>query len=226
MRTAPPRRKGSPLSPTGGEGWGEGATGGTAADTLTRLAPGGAIHPLPPCGRGASTRRAFFTAAVVPLLVAGCGWEPLYADRESGPADAELSAIRVAPIPERIGQHLAWAMRESLNPTGIATPQRYLLRITLQAARSDLGVQVQGFGTRGRLDVAAGFFLNDIASNKQLLSGGSHVAESFDILANEYSNLVAEEDARTRAVEQLRREITSRLIVFMQRQVAQGAAKP
>src|SRR5215204_6158718 len=37
-----------PLSPTGGEGWGKGASG----STLTRLVPDGPSHPLPRCGRG------------------------------------------------------------------------------------------------------------------------------------------------------------------------------
>src|SRR6266568_319870 len=152
----------------------------------------------------------------------GCGWAPLYADLETGPADTELRAIRVAPISERIGQKLALALRQSLNPTGEpAAPQRYLLRTTLQTARQDLGVQTQGFGTRGRLDAYANFFLTDSTSGAQLLLGTSHVAESFDILANEYSNVVAEDDARTRAVEEMRRDIVARLTVFLQRRVAE-----
>jgi LPS-assembly lipoprotein len=177
-------------------------------------------------------RRAFFGQTLgmaLGLLVtslSGCGWTPLYADPESGPADAELRAIKVAPIPERIGQNLALALRQTLNPTGEPTPQRYLLRITLQTLRQDLGVQTQGLGTRGRLDASASFFLTDSTRNIRMLSGFTHVAESFDILANEYSNVVAEDDARTRAVEELRRDIVSRLIVFLQRRAAEPTAKP
>ena len=158
--------------------------------------------------------------------LAGCGWTPLYADRETGPAAAELQAIRVAPIAERIGQKLAWGLRAALNPTGIATPQRYLLRVTLQVTRADLGVLTQGLGTRGRLEVYANYALNEIRSGASLLTGTSHVAESFDILANEYSNLVAEEDARTRAAEEVRRDIMDRLIVFMQHRAAAAPAPP
>src|ERR1051326_7651975 len=149
-------------------------------------------------------------------VLGGCAWVPLYASPETAPADEEIRAIRVAPITERIGQQLALALRQSLNPTGEPTPQRYLLRTTLQTVRQDLGVQTQGLGTRGRLDATASFFLTDMMRNAPLLSGTSHVAESFDILANEYSDLVAEDDARTRAVEELRRDILARLIVFLQ----------
>jgi hypothetical protein len=159
-------------------------------------------------------------------VLGSCGWVPLYADLETGPADEEIRAIRVAPISERIGQKLALALRQSLNPTGEPTPQRYLLRTTLQTVRQDLGVQTQGFGTRGRFDATANFSLSDSKSGAQLLSGSSHVAESFDILANEYSTVVAEEDARTRAVEEMRRDIVSRLTLSLQRRAAERAAKP
>lgn len=159
-------------------------------------------------------------------VLGSCGWAPLYADPEAGPADEELRAIKVAPIPERIGQLLGLALRRSLNPAGEATAQRYLLRTTLQTVRLDLGVQTQGFGTRGRLDAYANFYLSDSKSGGQLLSGSSHVSESFDILVNDYSNVVAEEDARTRAVEELRRDIVNRLIVFLHRRAAGPAAKP
>src|SRR5215472_11343331 len=104
----------------------------------------------------------------------GCGWAPLYADAETGPADAELQAIKVAPISERIGQKLALALRQSLNPSGEPTPQRYQLNTALTTARQDLGIQTQGLGTRGRLDAFANFNLRDSASGAELLRGTSH----------------------------------------------------
>ena len=165
-------------------------------------------------------------ALVAPVSLSGCGWTPIYADPATGPADAELRAIRVAPIAERIGQKLALALRHSLNPSGEAAPQRYILRTTLRVIRLDLGVLTQGIGTRGRLDVYGDFVLSDLANNAQLLAGTSHVAESFDILANEYSNVVAEDDARSRAIEELRRDMLARLTLFMQRRAVAAPARP
>ena len=159
-------------------------------------------------------------------VLGGCGWAPLYADPETGPADEAIRAIRVAPISERIGQKLALALRQSLNPTGESTPQRYLLRVTLQTQRQDLGIQTQGLGTRGKFDAYANFALSNSTSGVNLFSGTSHVADSFDILANEYSNVVAEDDARTRAVEEMRRDIVTRLTLFLQRRAADPTVKP
>jgi len=170
-----------------------------------------------------TARRVFLGSAFgLACVLGGCGWAPLYADLETGPADEELRAIRVSPIPERIGQRLALSLRNSLNNEGSATPARYQLATTLQTVRSDLGVQTTGIGTRGKLDVHASYTLNDIRTGAPLFTNASHVAESFDIVANQYASLVAEDDARTRAVEELRRDMLTRLTLFLQRRVAEG----
>jgi LPS-assembly lipoprotein len=167
------------------------------------------------------TRRGLLGFALLaPLTAAGCGWRPLYADAETGPADAELRAIRVDPIPERVGQRLALALRRALNPEGIPTPTHYVLHTTLSVSRADLGIQSQGLGTRGRVDVTATFALLDLKTGGQLLATSIHTADSFDIVANEYASIVAEEDARTRAAEELRQDIVNKLTLFMQRRVA------
>ena len=160
------------------------------------------------------------------LALPGCGWTPLYADLETGPADADLRAIKVSPIAERIGQRLALGLRESLNSDGAPTPQRYRLDILLTTARADLGIQSTGLGSRGKLDATANLTLRDIKTGAPLLTTASHVAESFDIVANEYASLVAEDDARTRAAEELRRDILTRLILFFQRRATQSGPKP
>ena len=167
------------------------------------------------------TRRGILGFVLLaPLTATGCGWRPLYADAETGPTDDELRAVHVDPIPERIGQRLELALRRSFNPTGAPSPTRYVLRTTLSVVRSDLGIQSQGLGTRGRVDVSAAIVLAEVKTGASLLSTTIHTADSFDIVANEYASLVAEEDARTRAAEELRRDIVDALTLFMQRRVA------
>ncbi|HEY1794565.1 MAG TPA: LPS assembly lipoprotein LptE [Stellaceae bacterium] len=165
-------------------------------------------------------RFAFLLALTAPGLASGCGWTPMYADRATMPAAADLRSIKVAPITERIGQRLEMALRSSLNPTGIPTVPRYELKTTLAVSTSDLGIQSQGLATRGQLDVVATYVLSEIAPKKPLLTNTIHVSDSFDILANGYSTVVTADDARTRTVEELRGEIVARLTMFMQRQEA------
>jgi LPS-assembly lipoprotein len=156
-----------------------------------------------------------FAALALPL--AGCGWAPLYANRQSGAAAADLRAIQVAPIPERIGQNLELSLRRAFNPDGTPAQTRYVLHVTLQLTKQNLGITTQGFGTLGRIDAYAHFVLADIASGKPLFAGNVHVNESFDLLANGYSNVVAQKDSETRVVAEMRDDLLARLTVFFQR---------
>ncbi len=171
------------------------------------------------------SRRTFMAGggAVWLATLTGCGWAPLYADREAGPAAAELAAIKVAPIPERIGQILALRLRQWLNPNGEPTTSRYVLRTLLTTSQLNLGTLSFGLGTRARFDVTASFTLVDIATGAALFTSTSHATDSFDIVANYYSNIVAEEAARERAAEDIRRDMVAQLTTFLQRRVAPAA---
>ena len=62
----------------------------------------------------------------------------------------------------------------------------------------------------------ATYRLVDIASGKQLQASTVHAADSFDIQANGYSTVVAQDDAYTRCVVELNNEIVARLTLFTQ----------
>jgi LPS-assembly lipoprotein len=156
----------------------------------------------------------------VPAMLSGCGWEPLYANNETAAGSADLRAVQVQRIPERIGQQLEMALRNSFNPSGEPTKPKYSLIVTLGTALTDLGIQSQGIGTRGEVIVNASYRLVEVGTNKPLQSGSIHTSDSFDIQANGYSTVVAEDDAKTRCVEEVRREIVTRLTMFMENKQA------
>jgi len=164
-----------------------------------------------------TTRRAFLACGLgLPAVLGGCGWEPLYANPDAGPASAALSEIRVDPIPERIGQRLEFALRHSFNPANEPAKQIYKLHVTLSTSVADLGIQSQGLGTRGAAYLAATYQLSEIATNKPLKLFTLHTVDSFDIQANGYSTVVAQDDAFNRCVEEARREIVARMTLFLQ----------
>lgn len=172
-------------------------------------------------GRGA----LFALAVTLGMPLAGCGWEPLYADPQSGPVSAELRAIKVSPISERIGQRLETALRNSLNPTGEPTKYLYTLNTTLIVALSDLGIQSQGTGTLGRVDIYANSVLTDNRNGSILLTNTLHVQNSFALNPNQYSTVVGEDDAQIRSVAELSQEIVTRLNLFLEYRAAQSARK-
>ena len=158
--------------------------------------------------------------AVALSALCGCGWVPLYADPQSGPASAELRAIRVEPIPDRIGQRLELALRTSLNPTGEPTKERYRLQTSLRFSLSALGLVSQGTSTIGRVDLTATYRLLDSKDSAVLLTNTVHSQNSFALNPNQYSTEVAEYDAAVRSVVELNDEIVTRLTLFLQRRAS------
>lgn len=160
------------------------------------------------------------------LPTSGCGWERLYADPETGPASADLRAIKVLPISERIGQRLEMALRNSLNPRGEPTPARYTLSTTLVYSLSNLGLQSQGTATLGQIDLHSTSNLTDVKTGQNLLTISLHEQNSFELNPNQYSTIVGEDDAQLRTVAELNQEIVRRLNLFMeQRAVPNGPKK-
>jgi LPS-assembly lipoprotein len=164
-----------------------------------------------------ATRRQILALGLgLPAVLGGCGWEPLYADRDTEAESEALRQVRVEPIADRVGQRLELALRHSFNPTNEPAKQIYTLHVTLSTSAGSLGIQSQGLGTRGEVNVYASYRLSDLATNSQLQQFTFHTVDSFDIQANGYSTVVAQEDAFNRCVEEARREIVSRLTLFLQ----------
>jgi hypothetical protein len=171
-------------------------------------------------------RRALLTLTVaLALQLSGCGWERLYADPQSGPASADLRAIKVLPIPERIGQWLELALRAALNPTGEPAKTLYTLRTTLYYSISSLGLQSQGTATLGKIDVNSSSYLMENSTGRNLLTISLHVQNSFDLNPNQYSTVVGENDAQTQSLAELNQEIVQRLAIFFNQRVAEQAPK-
>jgi LPS-assembly lipoprotein len=171
-------------------------------------------------------RRALLALTVASVVhLGGCGWEPLYADRETEPASDALAAIKVLPINERIGQRLEWALRAALNPRGEPVKPLYTLGTGLTYSVSSLGLQTQGTYTLGQVDVHAVSTLIENSSGKVLLTISLHDQNSFRLDPNQYSTTVGQDDAQKRTVAGLNDEIVRRLTIFMEQRAAEKEPK-
>jgi LPS-assembly lipoprotein len=156
------------------------------------------------------------------LALAGCGFHPLYSEREEAIDEPALAAIKVAPIKDRIGQMLEFALRESFNPRGVSVETRYNLNVTLLVSRYDLGLQRDASSSRARVDVSAIFILADAKTGKSIYRGSTATTSAFNITDDAYAAQVAEEDARARTVRDLSDEIRTRLSLFLRRERLAG----
>ncbi|MBI2978621.1 MAG: hypothetical protein HYY38_07355 [Rhodospirillales bacterium] len=165
--------------------------------------------------------RILVLAAAV-VTVAACGFQPLYGSRITGSPPAEFAQIKIEPIPDRIGQQLHNHLLTILNPDGRPEKARYVMKTQVTENLSALGVRKTAFATRANLQMRAVYNLTSAATGKNLFSGDSTITVSYNILDSEFATLMAEKDARERAVRELSEDIRIRLGVFFSNLAAQG----
>ena len=148
------------------------------------------------------------------FLLAGCGLHPLYGGASGDATVANLSDIRVNPIPERVGQVLRNYLSDRMQPTGLHQA-RYTLDVVVGEQRADLGIQKDATITFSRLTLTASFLLKDATTGAVLLSGSARADNSYNQLEGGFPSLSSQDDARTRAAQTVGQEIVSRLSLFL-----------
>jgi LPS-assembly lipoprotein len=91
--------------------------------------------------------------ATMLLLLAGCGFYPMYARTAGGapgPAETGLAEISVGPMYERAGQVLRLALQERFERAGTGLPRRYDLTVAYALAGEGLAIQPDSSVTRVR----------------------------------------------------------------------------
>ena len=90
------------------------------------------------------------------VLVAGCGFEPLYGRQQSGAdASTELNQIAVSPIPERLGQMLRIELTNELTPKGQPRAPAYVLDVRVSESKQDLAIRKDATATRANLIITS-----------------------------------------------------------------------
>ena len=152
------------------------------------------------------------------LLLGACGFQPLYRQDTAGGGTVPLmAAISVPPPTERLDQLVRSELMDRLNPTGLSAAKRYVLYIKVAEARGAVLVTRNESVSRFNLVEALEYRLTDSDTGRTLTTGTLSSSASYNVLRAEYSNLAAEEDARTRATRDLAELIRARLALFFER---------
>lgn len=153
------------------------------------------------------------------ILAAGCGFEPLYGQRRGDAGTtAQLAAVEVAAIPDRLGQQVRNRLLELLAPRGGQRRPRYRLDVQLRQEKTGLLVESDDTASRINLTLSANFALTDLRSREPVFDGRTRTIAAYNITRADYANLVAERDAGRRAAETVAEEIAAQLAVFFKRQ--------
>lgn len=155
-------------------------------------------------------------------LLAGC-IEPLYAPQLGHEALApQLQAIKVEPIPDRIGHYLENDLIFALNGTGSTVEPKYRLVVTVHEKLSTPIVNtVTGEAQAGNVTVEAEYQLFKIAgSNEPIAKGNVANFVVYDRSTQRLSNVRAARDAEVRNAEVLADQIRTRLAIALKNQTS------
>jgi len=158
------------------------------------------------------------TAIAIALVLSGCGFRALYgtAGTNHNISD-QLAQIRIETIPDRTGQQLRNFLLDRLNPNGQPTRPLYYLLVTINIARTDLGIERDETATRAILVLSANYRLVDRSKKTTLLKGSTNSTNSFNIVTSEFATLSAETDATKRASRDVSENIKTRLALYFTR---------
>ncbi len=152
---------------------------------------------------------------LMPLLSA-CGFQPLYGGPAQTDVRANLAAVEVGLIEDRIGQQLRNELVRRFHPDGRPRNPSYRLQVELNMSRRDLALQKSEIATRANLRITARYTLRKSMDGKTLIRGTSRINTSYDIFSSDFATLAAEADARRRGVRELADEIANRLAAYLQ----------
>ncbi len=144
-------------------------------------------------------------------FLGGCGFQPLYGKSFAAYAPEEFAAIRVKPIKDRIGQQLHNHLLSLLNPNGRPKKPRYALETDISESIVSLGVRKSAFATRANLTLRINYRLSRIPGGGTVVAGKEAIIVSYNILDSDFATLMAEKNARDRAVRELAQAIRTRL---------------
>lgn len=165
---------------------------------------------------------------MVLLLLAGCGFEPLHAERGNGASTVDqISQVKIDLIEDisppkvhvnsRYDQVLRNELLNRLNPDGKPSRPRYALQIQLSQSESQVAIEPDGTSARTNVSITANYRLISLDDGKPVLHGTSTGVNSYGIITNSYATLVGGQDAHKRALQTVADDIARRVALYFRR---------
>jgi LPS-assembly lipoprotein len=153
-----------------------------------------------------------FVAALFSLMLAGCGFHPLY----GGKLQPQLASIYVEPLEGRDGYALRNQLIDLLGSDGRDAGKAYHLSLTLNQISNGVTLQNDATITRYNDTITASYVLTD-AKGTEVTRGSQTSLSSFNVSNSPYSTLAAQQDSDRRASDDLADRIRMDLGVFFSR---------
>ncbi len=146
----------------------------------------------------------------------------MYAGGSNGTVARGLAGIDVPAIEGRNGWLMRNALRDQLQAVSSGEPARYRLDVRLDDKLEGLGLLSDDTIGRERRTLRARYQLVDLASGRIMVDATAGADAGIDVVSSEYATIAAEQAA----LENLSREVASRIVSNLALQLRRGAANP
>jgi LPS-assembly lipoprotein len=152
-------------------------------------------------------------ALAMMLTLGACGLKPMYAGGSSGQVASGLTAIQVAPIPDRAG----WLVRNALVDRlgGESANPAYRLEVELDDNLIAFGIRGDSTTTRERRTLRARYRLVEIGTGEVVLDATAGSDAGIDVVSSEYATVAAEQSAQERLATMIADQMVSRIAVYV-----------
>ncbi len=156
----------------------------------------------------------FVLALAAPL--AGC-IQPLYGPNLDGTSNAaELRAVEVDEIPERIGHYVRNELIYGFNGTGAQVTPRYRLKVKLsERVQTPIYNTTTSFSTSATVVVDANYSLMTLPDNVEIAKGVAQAIASYDRFTARFTNVRAARDAEIRDAKVIADSIRTHIAIDM-----------
>ena len=149
------------------------------------------------------------------LPLGGC-LQPLYGGSGGAELQADLAAIAIDPIPDRLGHYLGDELIYALNGTGSQVTPRYRLTITVaEHVQTPLVDTVTAQATSATVVVDANYKLTHSEGGAPITEGTAFNAAIYDRTINRFADTRAARDAEIRDAQELADQIRTRLAIAL-----------
>ncbi len=159
------------------------------------------------------------SALLALLLLAGCGFEPLY-DQDSAAPDADLGDVYVNNIAAgRPGQQLRQVLQQRLGNPVSGADSRYQLTIGYGENAQGIAIQPDNSSTFTRVIGTASWTLSTVGLTPRVLAtGNARTVDGFDQIDQQYFQAtISNETLETRLTANLADEISLQLASWFRR---------
>lgn len=160
-------------------------------------------------------RSSQLVLVLVLMVLAGCGYRPLYGARDQGAnVESELGAIRVENESSRLGQLVRNELISRMGPGGAST---YDLKLDVDDSTSTVITYPGQQAARRAVELTVGYRLYGSDRRKALTEGTVKSKVPYDITNQPFADRQADADATERAAIEAAGEIRTRLAVYFSR---------